>query len=269
VQWHARLLEGIAPSSILQRIIALEAASEKSLGKPRQKITKIGEHHKDLKMPNNSTDQADSKTLGLNETSIFGPAPILDGEDSEAYNDLLARVSGDVNPTGMIEEIWVRDVVDLAWEIFRWRRLKAALFSQAVSYALLKRLAPLMRRKSAKNLETVTDISILAPSFYRPIPSSTHKLAKKWANRDPAAVDRVNKLMASANITMDAVMADALIEKLGNIERIDHLIAIAEGRRNSILREVDRHRAALAENLRVTVDDVEEAEFEIIGKKVA
>jgi hypothetical protein len=215
-------------------------------------------------MSKNSTDQTNSKSEALTENSMFGPAPILEGEDTWAYNELLARVSGDVKPTGIIEEIWVRDVVDLTWENFRWRRLKAALFSKAISFALLERLAPLMRRKSTKTDGTT---SILAPTSLMSTSSSARKLARKWATRDPAAVNKVNKLLASANVTMDQVMAGALIKEFNNIERIDRLIAIAEGQRDAILREVDRHRATLAETLRTTVEDVEEAEFEIIKPK--
>ncbi len=59
----------------------------------------------------------------------FGPAPLLKGEDAVAYDDLLARVSAGVKPADIIEEMWVRDVVDLTWEIVRYRRLKAAFIN--------------------------------------------------------------------------------------------------------------------------------------------
>ena len=63
-------------------------------------------------------------------------------------------------------------------------------------------------------------------------------------------------------------MAKALAEQLGNIERIDRLITIAETRRNTMLREIDRRRAALSEALRRQVQEVE-AEFEVIEKTPA
>lgn len=215
-------------------------------------------------MAKDSIDQADQKSLALSKYSIFGPAPILEEEDAECYNELLAGVSREVKATGIIEEIWIRDLVDLTWEILRWRRLRTALLSERVSRALSDRLAWLMRRKSKKT----SDMLAAFPAF-RLIPTSTRKLVKKWTARDPTAVDRVNKLMAAANVTMDMVMADAFIEKLDSIERIDRLIAIAEARRNSILREVDLHRATLAKNLRATVENVEEAEFVIVESTAA
>jgi hypothetical protein len=181
----------------------------------------------------------------LSRVSFFGPAPIIAGEDTEAYDDLFARVSGDVRPADIIEEIWVRDIVDLTWEIFRWRRLKTALLSAATPEALREVLAPLMRAES----------------------SAEYKLVKKLATGNPAAITRFNKLMASANLTMDTVMARALVTEFDHIERIDRLMTIAEGRRNIVLREIDRHRSTFGQVMRERVRDVAEAEFEIVEQK--
>jgi hypothetical protein len=38
----------------------------------------------------------------------------------------------------------------------------------------------------------------------------------------------------------------------------------AEGRRNAILRELDRHRTTWGQNLRRTVQEIEEAEIKVI-----
>jgi hypothetical protein len=56
----------------------------------------------------------------------------------------------------------------------------------------------------------------------------------------------------------------ALSLKLNDIERIDRMIATAEGRRNAILREVDRHRTVWGQNLRQAVQQIEAAEVKVI-----
>ena len=58
---------------------------------------------------------------------LFGPPPIIRGEKADAFEALLARVRADVKPIDIIEEIWVRDAVELVWEIRRLRRLKVEL----------------------------------------------------------------------------------------------------------------------------------------------
>ena len=74
--------------------------------------------------------------------------------------------------------------------------------------------------------------------------------------REPKAVEEVNEILASAGLTMDAVMAQSLSIKLDDIERIDRMTALAEARRNAILREIDGHREILSQNLRRAVQNV-------------
>lgn len=90
------------------------------------------------------------------------------------------------------------------------------------------------------------------------------QLANEWAARDPTAIKQVDELLASAGLTMDSVCAQAFASEINNIERIDYLTTVAEARRNAALREIDRHRATLAQMLRDTVRDAEEAEFETV-----
>ena len=53
-----------------------------------------------------------------------------------------------------------------------------------------------------------------------------------------------------------------LSAKLDDVERIDRMIANAEARRHVVLREIDRHRAAVAARLRAAAEAIEEGEFE-------
>ena len=56
-------------------------------------------------------------------------------------------------------------------------------------------------------------------------------------------------------------MAQTLAKRLDDVERIDRMIASSEGRRHAVLREVDRHREALAARLRQATLKIEDAEF--------
>jgi hypothetical protein len=59
---------------------------------------------------------------------VFDPPPLFEGEDEAAYKELLARVMRDVAPRDIFEEIWTRDLVDLTWDIIRWRHMRPDLF---------------------------------------------------------------------------------------------------------------------------------------------
>ena len=173
--------------------------------------------------------------------ALFGPPPLLQGEDTAVYNEFLIRISGAVKPADILEEIWVRDVVDLVWEAFRLRRLKANLMTAVAHQGL------------SKILETLIDDW-----------SDATDLAQAWARRERGAIKQDDEILASAGLTMDAVMAQTLSLKLDDIDRIDRMIATAEGRRNAILREVDRHRTTWGQNVRRAVQQIEAAEIKVI-----
>src|SRR6516164_101558 len=150
----------------------------------------------------------------------FGPPPLFEGEDAAAYDERLARIAGAMKPEDIFVELWARDIADLDWEVSRLRRLQASLMTAAAYEGLQKILEPL--------LESYPDLL---------------HLARAWAARDKAAIKRVDELLASAGLTMDAVWAQTLCTYLGEFERMERMIARAEARRGAILYEVELHRA--------------------------
>jgi hypothetical protein len=169
--------------------------------------------------------------------ALFGPAPLLEGEDSAAYDELLARISSTIKPADILEEMWVRDVVDLSWENFRLRRLKSNL----------------LNANAHRGLKTVLE-SITSPGVAILLP-------QKWAARDADAIEQVDELLASSDLTMDAVMAETLSYIIDDFERIDRMIMHTEARRNAILREVDRYRTSLGQALRRATNDIENSQI--------
>jgi hypothetical protein len=78
-------------------------------------------------MANSNALTTKAASVAPEQLSCLGPAPLLDGEGPADYADLLTRVLAAVKPADILEQIFVRDVVDLTWEELRLRRLKAAL----------------------------------------------------------------------------------------------------------------------------------------------
>ena len=172
---------------------------------------------------------------------LLGPPPVITGEDPDEFLELLDRVREDVKPNGIIEEIWVRDIVDLMWEIRRLRRLKASLLQAAAHQGLEKVLEAAGRSVRSRRWQ------------------------KTGRGASTRAIAKVEKLLAAAGLTFDAVMAETLALRFDDIERIERMIASQEGRMEAALREIDRHRAVLAEALRGAAKDIEEAEYEDVA----
>ena len=59
-------------------------------------------------------------------------------------------------------------------------------------------------------------------------------------------------------------MSRTLSLKLDDIERIERMIAMAEARRNIILREIEWHREMLSQTLRRAVQQVEDGQLRVI-----
>jgi hypothetical protein len=90
------------------------------------------------------------------------------------------------------------------------------------------------------------------------------ELVLEYSRHEPDAVRLVEELLAGAGVSMDSLVADALVEELDSIERFDRLTTIAESRRNISLHEIERRRAVLGEALRRSVREIEDGEFEEI-----
>jgi len=192
-----------------------------------------------LQLP--STSANSPPTAPTASMAFLAPPPLIEGEDAASYDDLLARISGTLKPADILEEIWVRDVVDLVWDAFRLRRLKAHLLRAAAHEGMAKLIGPLLDW------------------------DFTDQIARRWAVGDEGAVQTVETTLAAAGLTMDAVMARTLGLKIHEIERIDRMAMAAEARRNAILREIERHRATFARTLRRAVEDVEDADFKVVA----
>ena len=241
--------------------------------------------------------------------SLFGPPPLIAGEDGAAYDELLARIYAAIKPVDIIEEMFIADVMSLEWEVLRWRRLKSSLIQAHGLKALqsflvessnrlrsvLGTLCARARQNSSGRIsgrpaarrgdpraKCAQNEAAVPKSSKRCSPTTSWtwtkfcemrrlKRQKSWckgtcrANQMPRAV--VNEFLTHAGRSIDALMADALIEKLDNIERIDHLTTIAESRRNASLREIDRRRAVLGAALRRNVQEIEDGENEVVDRR--
>ncbi len=177
--------------------------------------------------------------------TLLGPPPLLEGEDPAAYDALYERVKTAVEPGDALEAIWARDVVDLIWETLRLRRLKVK-FLNAYAHEGVERL-----------LDGIFDFS------------NRSVLAQGWAQKDKATVKHVLALLKQVGHDQESIAASTLAIKLQTIERIDIMIARAEARRNAVLREVERHRDALAKRLHESAKAIEDAEFREIPAQEA
>ncbi len=172
----------------------------------------------------------------------LGGAPLLRGDDRAGYDTLLAGITHAVAPADLIEQAWVRDIVDLIWEALRLRRLKAALLTADAPSGLD---------------DVLKSIGVPFEQRYEALPC--------WAARKLETVAAVDTELEAAGLGMEHVMAQTLRRRIDEVERIDRMVASAEARRAAALREIASYRAELAGRLRgAAAQAIEEAEYTVV-----
>jgi hypothetical protein len=260
----------------------------------------------------NANPKTKSKTSGrtpatLQRLRLFGPPPLLEGEDAAAYDALFAGVHAAVKPVDAIDEMLVADVVELEWEVLRWRRLESTLvrvyqrealkefldgqlgydvyaedFERELANTLKDNLprdqadtAEQLARAYAQNdpdaedeVEEIFEKASGFPDINKILDTArarkAEELTEKYVRRDPDAIKLVDEILAGASVDIDDLTAKKIAGRIAYIEQINRLATIAESRRNTSLREIDRRRPLLGESLRRGVKEVEEVEFKVL-----
>jgi hypothetical protein len=186
----------------------------------------------------------DKSSEGAQSGVLFGPPALLPGESLAEYWRLDSLLQADLAPADVIEKIWLRDLVDLQWEVRRWRRLSNEFLSWS-TYDGLDKILRLFFQCNGPEVE----------------------LKRKWMRRDPAAIAAVSRLLDVAGLTEDTVLAQTLADQLDVIDRIDRMTFQAERRRDHAIEQIERRREGLAARARAAVKRASEEEIEDVEFK--
>ena len=169
----------------------------------------------------------------VSQGSPFGPPALLPGEDPTAYQALAARFRAALGPRDDLEQELVGDVVYDTWQVERWRRFAIALLRVFLPDAV------------AAVVGRLRDVS------------PGDDLVDRWARGEAAAVDEVNRLLTSASLSTDAVIATAFATNIAVFESFESLISAASARRERALREIERRQVGLGRALRGAIAEIE------------
>lgn len=153
--------------------------------------------------------------------SLFGPPPVLVGEDGAAYDELSGRICAAVKPSDVIDEMFIDDVVFLEWEVLRWRRVKSSIIRElrieALDYFLLDHLShPLYRANFEEDLAEVLQENLEED---RPA-NALRKLARDCADNSREAVDEADNILNRIGMRMEQILDDANARRPGNLSAI-------------------------------------------------
>jgi hypothetical protein len=168
--------------------------------------------------------------------ALFGDPPLLSTEDPNLYWDMFDRFAEFVDPKNIIEWLWVKDIVDLSWEIARLRRYRALLIE---------------RERESKNAEIDY--------------AQEHAGGRNLSWMDRLKHPQIEALRNAPRLDTEADSASLLIlQYLGTYETVDKLLMSAELRRDRILRELDFRRERIAPLLRKKSDELIDASADAV-----
>jgi hypothetical protein len=173
--------------------------------------------------------------------ALLGPGWIVEGEDSDRYEELLAQVGSAVQPRDIIDWLLVKDIVALSWEIQRTRRIRDTL----------------LRTMRLDAMESI--LASLLPDQTVPIFSKlkANKLARLSLNGDQEAEKEVKDLLGQAGLTFEDISMRAIATNAQEFDRLDVQTERHEYRRDALLRQIERRRAGLAKKVSDDILDVE------------
>jgi hypothetical protein len=186
------------------------------------------------------------KTLSSDgiELTLFSKPQLLITESAEEFAALNAALMEEIKPCGILERLYVADVVSLVWEILRLRRCKAVIVNTAFKNALsiiVCRLAgePEMWGSSERN--------------------RVDALVRDWFSKAKARKE-VLQLLAEFHLDEFAIEAEAIRSVLSELEVLDKMLTLQESRRNKALRSIADYRDGLAKQVREVSNRVIESD---------
>jgi hypothetical protein len=168
---------------------------------------------------------------------LFSKPPLLSHEDRALYFEFARKLVDAVGPRDEVERLWVKDFVDLSWEIYRFRRLKSALLDAGRPRALKRLLINLVDQNPLERVHQAAT------------------LAQKWFEDESRR--EVEQVLARNGLDAESVIAQCFAAVRAEIETIERMLAGFEARRNKALHELERWRANLGRRPQDGIIDLE------------
>ena len=137
----------------------------------------------------------------------------------------------------------ISEAVAKHWEVLRHRRHKRGLIGARRQAGLQSVLKPLLGYGGPLSTDDGAEIA--------------GALAWKYTLGVAEAVREVDDLLKQAQLSAEAVDGEVMALHIDTLAIFDHLIWVAEKRRDACLREIEHHRAPFERTLRHAITSVE------------
>lgn len=165
--------------------------------------------------------------------------PLLFGESAEEFERLRAELEQEIKPKGIIERIYLNDVLTLILEILRLRRIKTNIIRNA-------------RRTALRIILLRIDPGLVARVGNT---SEAERLVAAWfeGNSDK---EFVQELLHQSQLDEGAIDAEAFRRAFPDVQQLDNMLTSMEARFSKTLRRIAEYRKSLALQIQSSTDQI-------------
>jgi hypothetical protein len=171
---------------------------------------------------------------------------LLPGEDRRDFEVIRQMMIDDIRPETNLEWLWIFDLVELSWEILRYRCLKQKILQASRVIAIQSILQRLdgaeMPEPGLQNMRL-----------------QTMRNAAQWSDQ-PDAAREIEARLERHGLDVVAINAEVFLKTRDAFALFDGLLHAAQSRRIILLREINARRD-FAERAQKVSDNRTEARF--------
>jgi hypothetical protein len=167
-------------------------------------------------------------TIPVELSGFSEPSFLLPGENRQQFEIVRNMMIDEVQPQTNIEWLWTLDLVDLSWEILRYRDLKQRILHEHRQSAIK---AMLLRLDGA---------GIPAPDCAT-LATQSARSAADW-REDPEAAAEIEARLRRHGFNETSVNAELFCQAPAVFATFDELMHAAQDRRIRLLREINSRR---------------------------
>jgi hypothetical protein len=181
--------------------------------------------------------------------ALLGPSWTVDGEKNRHYEDLISRVGAAVGAVDIIDWLMVKDLVNITWDIQRFRRVQASTIKIGRRQAMEKALMQCLPYEGS----------------WADIKSGASQFAQNWFRDDEKTTPYVESVIDRAGLSMEDITSIALTCQAEELDRIDEQIERCETRRDRILQQIERRHTSWGKRVQRAAEEAVDAEFQEIA----
>jgi len=205
------------------------------------------------------------------DLSFFTKPMLLRSECEHEFDELLHALSGEIQPRGIVENLYVEEIAGIIWEILRLRRCKVTIMNMSFEKVLHNLISlHLKMRRPAKEEESKTDgfsLELWQPPTKSEIERSKKKskkinrLVRGWFTSNEGK-QKVLSILRGSHLDESVIDAEVIRASFSDLQLLEKLLISLEARRDRSLRRMMEYRESFADRVRTSTDRIIEGEPE-------